>query len=298
MKMNHILSAVAAVASFAGSAFAGTPVTISTPAPTPAPAPAAASSLSGSLRAGYATNYTCRGLVASHSLVEGDSVIPVGLDLEYTLNDHNAIVAGVSYTAITSGHHAWGFEEENFQNATSVNLGWENSALADGLTTTLGWNLNQGGLLGYLAKHENEKAHSVTNEFYLNINYDFDAHWFAGVTTSYSFQGVTGWWYQPYVGYKADLCPNTGIRITAGMSATSSYFKDSWGINNANGAQAWYLQLELPIKLGTDSLQLVPFVSANWAGCGALKAQKGFEEGDKPFKNFGVVAGANVVFSF
>ena len=141
-----------------------------------------------------------------------------------------------------------------------------------------------------------DHAHSVTQEFYLNLNYDLTQSWFAGVTTSYAFQGMTGWWFQPYVGYKAALCPVTDIVVTAGMSATSSYFGAAF--EQANGAQAWWVKAELPVKLGVKNLSLVPFVSFNWAGCGALKVNKGLDKGDKPYKNFGVVAGASLVYSF
>lgn len=139
-------------------------------------------------------------------------------------------------------------------------------------------------------------THSVIQEFYLTLDYGLPGNWFAGVTMSYAFQGMTGWWFQPYVGYKAALCPVTDIVVTAGMSATSSYFGAAF--EQANGAQAWWVKAELPVKLGVKNLSLVPFVSFNWAGCGALKVNKGLDKGDKPYKNFGVVAGASLVYSF
>lgn len=62
MQTKNIISVAAVVASFAGAALAGTPVKIV--APTPVPAPVATSSpLSGDIYAGYASNYTCRGIV-------------------------------------------------------------------------------------------------------------------------------------------------------------------------------------------------------------------------------------------
>lgn len=308
MQTKNIISVAAMVASFAGVAFAGTSAKIAAPTPVPAPAPIA-SPLSGNVHVGYATNYTCRGLVASHALVEGDSVIPVGVDLNYKLNEANSIVASASYTSLTSGHELMGMEGENFHNETDFKLGWQNKGgLVDNLSTTVGWNLIHGGLLGYDARMDwshnkwQKHAHSVAQEFYLNLNYDVNQNWFAGITTSYGFQGSTGWWFQPYVGYKTALCPATDLVITAGMSATASYFNNTafWGdeYGQANGAQAWWLKAELPVKVGGDNLSLIPFVSFNWAGCGALKVNKSLDKGYKPYKNFGVVAGANLVYSF
>lgn len=81
MQTKNIISVAAAVASFAGAAFAGTPVKVVAPAPVP-PVPTV-SPWSGDLYAGYASNYTCRGIVASHALVGGDNVIPAGVNLNY-----------------------------------------------------------------------------------------------------------------------------------------------------------------------------------------------------------------------
>ncbi len=308
MQTKNIISVAAVVASFAGAALAGTPVKIV--APTPVPAPVATSSpLSGDIYAGYASNYTCRGIVASHALAEGDSVIPAGVNLNYKLCDANSIVASASYTTLTSGHHLMGDRDISFHNETNFNLGWQNKdGLLKNLSTTLGWNLIHGGLLGNFARYDYNatwmsdedvyirNTHSVIQEFYLTLDYGLPGNWFAGVTMSYAFQGMTGWWFQPYVGYKAALCPVTDIVVTAGMSATSSYFGAAF--EQANGAQAWWVKAELPVKLGVKNLSLVPFVSFNWAGCGALKVNKGLDKGDKPYKNFGVVAGASLVYSF
>lgn len=66
----------------------------------------------------------------------------------------------------------------------------------------------------------------------------------------------------------------------------------------SNGSQAWWLKAEMPVRLGVKNLALVPFVSFNWAGDGSLKANWDTDKGDKPYKNFGVVAGASLVYSF
>ena len=308
MQTKNIISVAAVVASFAGAALAGTPVKIV--APTPVPAPVATSSpLSGDIYAGYASNYTCRGIVASHSLTEGDGIIPASVDLNYKLDDCNSVVGAASCTFLISGHHMAGERDFSFHNETDFLFGWKNrDGLLKNLSTTLGWNLIHGGLLGNFARYDYNatwmsdedvyirNTHSVIQEFYLTLDYGLPGNWFAGVTTSYAFQGMTGWWFQPYVGYKAALCPVTDIVVTAGMSATSSYFGAAF--EQANGAQAWWVKAELPVKLGVKNLSLVPFVSFNWAGEGALKANRGSDRGDKPYKNFGVVAGAGLVYSF
>ena len=138
---------------------------------------------------------------------------------------------------------------------------------------------------------------SVIQEFYLTLDYGLPGNWFAGVTMSYAFQGMTGWWFRPHVGHQAAICSDIDFVLSAGMSATSSCF-DNKSLFMSNGSQAWWLKAELPVKLGAKNLSLVPFVSFNWAGEGALKANRGSDRGDKPYKNFGVVAGAGLVYSF
>ncbi len=76
MQTKNIISVAAAVASFAGAAFAGTPVKVVAPAPVP-PVPTV-SPWSGDLYAGYASNYTCRGIVDPTPWWEGiTSSLPV-----------------------------------------------------------------------------------------------------------------------------------------------------------------------------------------------------------------------------
>lgn len=94
MKARYILLAAAGMLS---QAFAGTPTIVAPALDGPVAAPTTKADslkqaptlsckrLSGSLTAGAATNYTCRGLVASHALVEGDGVEKIGTHLSYDI---------------------------------------------------------------------------------------------------------------------------------------------------------------------------------------------------------------------
>ena len=293
MQFRNIIGIAGSAVFFAASAFAE--ISVKTVSPVSVPVEQDCP-LSGEVDAGYASNYPCRGIVASHSLTEGDGIIPASVDLNYKLDDCNSVVGAASCTFLISGHHMAGERDFSFHNETDFLFGWKNrDGLLKNLSTTLGWNLIHGGLLGNFAKYDH--AHSVTQEFYLNLNYDLTQNWFAGVTMSYAFQGMAGWWFRPHVGYQAAICSDIDFVLSAGMSATSSYF-DNKSLFMSNGSQAWWLKAELPVKLGAKNLSLVPFVSFNWAGEGALKANRGSDRGDKPYKNFGVVAGAGLVYSF
>lgn len=303
MSKNTIATLAFAVTTLAGSAFAGSaPVTVASTPCTPACKPAAASKLTGSLQAGYQTNYTYRGLVASRSVLGGDGVIPAALDLRYAVDPSMAILGNVSYDTVISGHKVYGLEGFNFENEANLTVALEKKLCkyVKGLKVSGGYNLTHGGLEGVFAKFMEDKAHSVTQELFVNAEQAIGKHFYAGLTINYSFQGMTGWWYQPYVGYKAALCPCSDIDITAGWTATSSYFSankysDLGVISNANGSQAWFVKAAIDAKV-MKNVSIVPFVSFNWAGNGALKANRGHDM--KPYKNFGVVAGAQVVYKF
>lgn len=311
MHKNTIISTAVAVASLAGTALAGSPAKIAATPCTPACQPAKECKLSGSLQAGYQSNYTYRGLVASHAAVQGDSVIPAALDLRYAVDPSLAVLGNVSYDTLLSGHKAFGEEGMNFENESNLTLAVEKKLCkyVKGLKVTGGYNLTHGGLEGFVAKHAvprinwEEKntsrahAHSVTQEFFVNAEQVIWKKFYAGVTVNYSFQGATGWWYQPYVGYRTAICPCSDLDVTAGWTATSSYFNSDDVIGNANGSQAWFIKAAVDAKL-SDKLSVVPFVSFNWLGCGAMKANKGVPEGEKPYQNFGVVAGASLVYKF
>ncbi len=288
MQKNTILSIAAAIAA-TGAAFAGTPVQVVTPEPVVTECP-----LSGAVNVGYASNYTSHGIVASHSMIGGDGVMPLSVDLAYKLNETDAIVGSLGYTVITSGHHFMG-GDLSFHNETNFNLGWQTKGLAEGLTLTAGWELTHGGLDGFYAKHSHH-PHSVTQDFYVDANYDINKNFFVGGTVAYSFQGLTGWWFEPYVGYKTELCSCADLVVTAGTSITGGIM-DAW-LPNANGAQAWWIKAEAPFKVGVENLTVSPFISLNWAGCGALKFNKQLPSGFKPYKNFGVVVGVQASYAF
>lgn len=304
MHKNTIISTAVAVASLTGSALAGTPAKIAVTPCTPACQPAKTCKLSGSLQAGYQTSYTYRGLVASHAAVQGDSVIPAALDLRYTVDPSLAVLGSVSYDTLLSGHKAFGLEGVNFENEANLTLAVEKKLCkyVKGLKVTGGYNLTHGGLEGFVAKHASwdgtHNAHSVTQEFFMNAEQVIWKKFYAGLTVNYSFHGETGWWYQPYVGYRTAICPCSDLDVTAGWTATSSYFNSDYDApGNANGSQAWFIKAAVDAKL-SDKLSVVPFVSFNWLGSGAMKANKGKLDSRKPYKNFGVVAGASVVYKF
>lgn len=303
MHMNTIATTALTVAALSGAAFAGTKPVVAAPQPV-APAPVTATAecpVTGKVAVGYATNYTYRGLVASHAVVEGDSIIPVSAEAAYALNKSDSILAAISYDAIVSGHSWFGYDGYmDFKNEFNFTLAYEKKLcpIVKGLSVTAGYNFTHGGFEGLWAKYfeKNGTGHSYTHELFVNVNQKFGNGLYTGITVNYSFAGVTGWWYQPYVGFEKALCDAATLDIKAGWTLTSSYFDNkiyTW----ANGTQAVFIKTSVDTKV-TENLSVVPFVSFNWAGNGALNTNRGYEESLKEIRNFGVVAGASLVYKF
>ena len=178
------------------------------------------------------------------------------------------------------------------------------------------WNVSfghdfiHGGLLGVMAKHYRDQGASCVNEVFITPMVT-PAPWVeAGVTTRFSFQGITGWWFEPHVTLKAPVIgtpedPTMVALLTLGMSATADYFDDPY-FACSNGGQAWWIKLSLPYFVNeSKSLIITPSVSFNWLGRGAIKANKSSEfkrysenPHNVPFRNFGVVAGVSCTYKF
>ncbi|MEG2971141.1 MAG: hypothetical protein RR808_06660 [Akkermansia sp.] len=293
MQKKYILSTALAVASFAGVALAGTKAAVMVPA-TPVVAPVA-TAFSGSATVGYSSNYDFRGLILEGA--NGGNMTPVQVATKYDLNDVYAITMGAGYKAMWNKDQNSSMGEHDFQNEFNYNLGVQ-AKWVKGLTTSFNYNLFHGGTPGYVARMFENAAHSVTQEFGVGAMYDFGTvgvkGLFAAANINYSFAGVTGWWYTTTVGYQKQINERVSAVLSASWNATSSYF--SAKSEMANGSQAFDIRLEVPVTL-CKHVSFVPFVGTYWAGSSALKVNRG-NDGEHTFRNFTVMAGANLVYTF
>ncbi len=165
-----------------------------------------------------------------------------------------------------------------------------------------------GGILGVMAKHYADYDHSFVNEVFIRPEWT-PAKWVsAGLTTRYSFQGVTGYWFEPDVTFKAPIIGTPeDIKLAGvlqfGMSATAEYFQGAY-FACGNGTQAFWIKLSTPWFV-TDNFILTPSVSFNWLGKGGVDANKHSEfrkhtenKTMVPFRNFGIVGGVSATYRF
>lgn len=354
MKTRYTLALAAAL--LGGQAMAGTSANASTTAPTTVSSDKRF--LTGSLTAGYNTNYVGRGIVISHSVAEGDSSEFAAMKLNYDFDGQKggwSIDSTVAYTVVTSGHTLYGnpnaradlqalgqaamsgyplavlqqlgkvpasVTEEQFQAAKQfaggkvkqANIDNEFAVVTAAKYTTQYWNCSfghdfiHGGLLGVMAKHYRDQGASCVNEVFLTPEVTPTRWLTLGCTTRFSFQGITGWWFEPYITAKAPIIgtpedPKLVGVCTLGLSATADYFESRY-FACSNGTQAFWIKLSTPY-FASKHWVITPSVSFNWLGKGALKANEKSEfraysgnATNVPFRNFGVVAGISCTYIF
>lgn len=339
MKLSYTLIAAALLST---TALAGTPAVTLEQAPE-------FKRLSGSLTGGYATNYTGRGYVVSHSVAEGDSVLFAALKTSYDFGREGAWTFNntIAYQAPCSGHtlygnptfgpnagvmaycHQMGITPQQLaasgqmgavsaamqqKHIKPANIENEFAIVSDLKYTKEKWNVAfghkfvHGGLLGVMAKHYRDQGASCVNEVFISPEWT-PAKWVSvGVTTSLSFQGIRGWWFEPYVRFKAPIVGTPDDIKVAGvlefaLSATADYFDGRYNACD-NGTQAFWIKFSTPWFI-KKNLILTPGVSFNWLGEGGVKANessefKAYTENSSmvPFRDFGVVGSVSLTYTF
>lgn len=338
MKVRNLLLA----AMFAAPAIAGTPVTapVTTVDPLANEPALSAKRLSGSLTLGYETNYTGRGYVVSHSVAQGDSVVYAAAKFNYDIGKRSNLWSlghTIAYHVPTSGHTLYGgikagenrvpmgaivpgatgyvpagtvLKRPNIEN--QFTLMTEAKYTRPEWNVSFGHNFVHGGLLGVMAKHYRNQGASVVNEVFIAPEWTPQGDWrwlSMGVKTSLSFQGIQGWWFEPYITAKFPIYgePQTegsvlGV-VTLAMSATADYFADPYNACG-NGSQAFWIKLQTPWFV-KENVIITPSVSFNWLGKGGMDANRRSHakaySGDPtmiPFRNFGVVFGISATYKF
>ncbi len=301
--------------------------------------------LSGSFTAGYATNYSGRGYVISHSAAQGDSIGFGALKLSYDVGKEGlwSIESTIAYQAPVSGHTLYGnptidrniwaamasaqagaaYTPEMLEAAGkkcprigAKNLENEFAIVTAAKYTQKKWNVSlghdfvHGGLLGVMAKHFRGQGASCVNEFFIAPEWT-PAPWFAaGVKTSFSVQGVHGWWFEPYVTFKAPIIGTpdnvkvAGI-LTFALSATADYFDGRYNACD-NGTQAFWFKFSTPwFVTEKKNFIITPSVSFNWLGEGGMKANEASHakhytgnQSYVPFREFGVVGTISATYTF
>ena len=231
-------------AALAVPAFAGVNTTVPAADKYDGIEPVSAMRLSGALQVGYATNYTGRGYVVSHSVAQGDSVINTGLKLNYDFGKEKLWSASMTlaYNIPTSGHTLYGnpyaspsvvaagvmqavpgmtydqalqyvkangikkhIKQLNIENEFAVITAMHYMPKSELWNVSFGHDYIHGGLIGVMVKHYGKNGASSQNEFFIHPEWTPYKWLSIGVKTSYSASGICGWWFEPTITMKAPI---------------------------------------------------------------------------------------------
>lgn len=219
-----------------------------------------------------------------------------------------AAAIGAQVDATAAAMTGQKIKEANIENQFSVITEAKYTSPTEQWNIAFGHHFSHGGLLGVMAKHYRDQGASVVNEVFVAPEWTPYKWLSLGCKTSYSFQGIQGWWFEPYVTVKAPIIGTPDdIKLlgvaTIGMSATYGYFDEAYSACS-NGTQAVWIKLSTPWFV-TDNFIVTPSISFNWLGNGGMKANKVSEfkqytgnPNNFPFRNFGVVAGISATYRF
>lgn len=231
----------------------------------------------------YTSNYNVRGMGFTNDLtnygyssVSGSYILPnrdmFNRGIYQRLSGSYGIIWG-------AGDHLGDTDLANFNYA----IGKE---IFPNCTVEVGYSLRYGGFEGFMAKHNDGAAHSLSQD--LNLTLSFNDHqrgFFGSMTWGWAFKGLNGIYGDIELGYRFTNVLNGAVlgadlELSAGMAPSFSY----WA-SGADGIDAYRLRAALPLfthsgTLGRDArAQLVPWMQVSWSGSNAGKIDRDFSIG-------------------
>ena len=170
--------------------------------------------VSGSLKAGYSTNYEFRGLIPGGC----NPTAPLRLDWRSDLNDRYSLILALK-EEIFLGNPAVDMENE-----TMADLGLQRK-FGKATYAALSFRANDGGLAGFASEHLFGNG-GTTYETALILRHDlgFLPGFYAQGSAAYSFYGITGWWFDMCTGSDFRMTENLYMGFKFGAVLSSSYW--------------------------------------------------------------------------
>lgn len=236
--------------------------------------------VSGSLKAGYSTNYEFRGLLPAGC----NPTAPVRLDWRSDLNDRYSLVLALK-EELFLGHPAVDMENE-----TVADLGLQRK-LGKATYAAFSFRADNGGLAGFASERLFGNG-GTTYETALVLRHDlsFLPGFYTQGSAAYSFYGITGWWFDMCLGSDSRLTENLYMGFKFGAVLSSSYWPDG-----SNGWQSMYVRMTASYRL-FGKVFVEPFVGLHWLGKGAHGVNRVY--GRTLVKGNSWMTGVSLVYSF
>ncbi len=138
---------------------------------------------------------------------------------------------------------------------------------------SVGYALRHGGLEGFLAEERGKTHHNLTQDLTISLTYnDYQQGFFGAALASYSFYGLTGWYYDVSVGYrftdviaKANL--GLDIEVIAGLALSDNYWtRGTTGLDAAR-LRVNFIPYSLRGSFGREEVfHIIPWIEATVTG--------------------------------
>ena len=244
--------------------------------------------LSGSASIGYNSRYTYQDIAASSWLNKSGVFNVSGLVNLPLMRMQQHI--GATYGAVLDGRLS---DRDVFQ------ANWTaDTEIFPNLKAGAGYDLNSGGLPGYVAKLCGKAPHSLAQDFKGYLSYDDPGRGlFASAKLYGGFYGLTGWRFELEAGkrWQGFLHSQADLEVSAGTGLSYGF----WA-GGVHGCDQLNVKAALPFKINSASFdhgfKVVPFIQALWAG--DTRGEVNRACGVRVIDAFQLVAGVQAVYSF
>ncbi len=231
----------------------------------------------------YTSNYTVRGMGVNDIMSEfGYSSV----DVEYTFANRNLFGLGIYQQVNGTFGVIWGSSSE-LGDTPIIRGGYAlGKEIFPNLHWTVGYNLQHGGLQGYMAKATDKCSQRITQDIYTTLKFDDNQQGFFGqLTLGCGFQGLTGIYADLSGGYRmVDIINGNNLGADVELEAGIAYSNDYW-VNGAEGVDAYRVRASLKpySKSGTfgreSNKSFTPWVMMSFGGNNENNIDRAFGHG-------------------
>ncbi len=235
---------------------------------------------SGSLRVGYTTNYSFRGLIPDGY----NPAMPISLDWRSDLNEDYSFIMSAKETVFI------GNSSFDMENEITADFGIQRR-INKTTYAALSARVTDGGLSGLAAgRLYGEKGTTAELGLLARQDLSFLPGFYAQVGAAYSMYGIKGWWFDASIGSNNRITENLYMGFQFGATMDSSYWP-----SGGNGWQSLFFRVAADYHL-IGNLYLEPYIGIHWLGKGGHRLNHTY--GDRLLQGNAWVAGVMLHFPF
>ncbi|MFI3243120.1 MAG: hypothetical protein R3Y56_02570 [Akkermansia sp.] len=218
----------------------------------------------------YTSNYNVRGMGVTNGFSNNGYS---SIDMSYTLPNRNLLGLGLYQQFSGSVGVIWGSHSE-LGDTPALRAGYAiGKEIFPNAHWTIGYNLQHGGLQGYMARATDNCSQRLAQDLYTTLKFDDHQRGFYGALTfGWGIQGLTGIYADMTAGYRlTDVISGNSMGMDVELEVGIAFSNDYW-INQTEGVDAYRIRANiLPYthsgSLGRESgKNIIPWIMMSFAG--------------------------------